>query len=150
MTGRQINKIAEQCMVAYAPKAHPQSQRRAAQRPCSRSLQANKIKTNRPCPPVGCGHKWQIPACRATYKLRRALPLWVFAKKKIAHGSETPPVHVPTRERLKTRTGSRCGLQRLSYYYSKLLDMKFADVKNDIAFRKIFGNEKKRKCWFLF
>jgi hypothetical protein len=29
-----INKIAEQCMVAYDAQSQPASQRRAAQRPC--------------------------------------------------------------------------------------------------------------------
>jgi len=36
------------------------------------------------------------------------------------------------------------------YFCTKLFDMKFADVKNDIAFRKIFGNENKKEVLISF
>jgi hypothetical protein len=31
------------------------------------------------------------------------------------------------------------------YFCIKFIDMKFVDIKNDIAFRKIFGNDKKKE-----
>ncbi len=37
-----------------------------------------------------------------------------------------------------------------SYLYLKLLKMKFVDVKNDIAFRKIFGNENRKETLISF
>jgi predicted transposase/invertase (TIGR01784 family) len=45
---------------------------------------------------------------------------------------------------------NRCKSQRFLYFYIKLFDMKFADVKNDIAFRKIFGNENKKEVLVSF
>lgn len=36
------------------------------------------------------------------------------------------------------------------YLCSKFLTMKFADIKNDVAFRKIFGNKKKTKILISF
>ena len=34
--------------------------------------------------------------------------------------------------------------QKTPIFVTNLIKMKFVDVKNDVAFRKIFGNEKKK------
>jgi PD-(D/E)XK nuclease family transposase len=36
------------------------------------------------------------------------------------------------------------------YFCIKMFHMKFADVKNDIAFRKIFGNQNKKEVLISF
>jgi predicted transposase/invertase (TIGR01784 family) len=45
---------------------------------------------------------------------------------------------------------NRCYIQWFSYFCTKSFNMKFADVKNDIAFRKIFGNENKKEVLISF